>query len=76
MLPQEYVFDELVWKNGQMSLGNLVFEVEDRTESRKKDADDSAFSFLKTKRMIDQYATFWRLRNDFAPRHILELGIH
>ena len=73
---QENVFDKLVWRNGRMRLGDLVFEVEDRKESRKRDTDEAAFSFLKTKRMIDQYATFWRLRSDFAPRHILEIGIH
>jgi hypothetical protein len=75
MFQADTVFKKLEWKKDRLVLGDLVFEIEDRGTTPTQ-AGDPGFPFLKSKRMIDQYASFWELHKTFAARNILELGIH
>ncbi|MGO8711468.1 MAG: class I SAM-dependent methyltransferase [Methylocella sp.] len=75
MFQAEGVFKKLEWKKDRVVLGDLIFEIEDRGTGQTE-AAERGFPFLKSKRMIDQYASFWELRKAFAARNILELGIH
>jgi predicted O-methyltransferase YrrM len=68
------MFEELVWKDGQMILDDLVFQVDEGLGA--KGLRDGMFRLVKSKRMIEQYARFWNMRKDFAPSNILELGIY
>ena len=75
MPQQDDVFAKLEWKKGRLLLEDLVFEIDDDGSGRREPGEPG-FTFLKPKRMIDEYTRLWRLRDDFAPRNILELGIH
>ena len=68
------VFDKLIWKKDRILFANLVFRLEDH-KGDSWELGEECFLFHKRRRMMDQYAAFWRSRPDFRPGKILELGI-
>jgi predicted O-methyltransferase YrrM len=68
------VFENLVWKSDRVLLGDLVFRLE-HYKNESWELGENCFHFFKTKRLVDQYERFWRIRRDFKPRNVLELGI-
>jgi predicted O-methyltransferase YrrM len=68
-------FDELVWQEDRMLLGDLVFRLEHYKDDETWDLGDRCFIFFKIKALVDQYAKFWASKTNFAPRNIFELGL-
>jgi hypothetical protein len=69
------VFEHLTWLPGRLCLGDLIFEIDEDGKGRKVDGPPG-LTFLKPRRMIEQYAELWKRRPDFSASSILELGIH
>ena len=68
------MFDKLNWKKDRMLFKDLVFRLEDHKDD-SWELGKECLLFNKTQRMINQYEALWRLRADFQPRKILELGM-
>jgi hypothetical protein len=68
------VFENLVWESDRVLLGDLVFRLE-HYKNERWELGENCFHFFKTKGLVDQYERFWRIRRDFKPRNVLELGI-
>ncbi len=69
------MFDKLVWQKDRFVVDGLVFRLEDQKDDTWE-LGEECFPFLKTRRILDQYAAFLAMREDFRPRRILELGIY
>jgi len=57
-----------------MLLNELVFRLQHYKDDSWALGDD-CFLFYKIKPLVDQYAEFWSLRDNFAPGNVFELGI-
>src|SRR5262245_60847060 len=68
------MFDKLIWQKDRILFNNMVFRLEDYKDS-SWELGEECFRFYKSRRLMDQYVTFWRARADFRPRKILELGM-
>src|SRR5437879_1504280 len=68
------IFEKIVWQDDRMLLEDLVFRLEEHKGDNWELAQN-CFMFHKNKRILDQYAAFWKHKRAFSPRHILELGI-
>jgi SAM-dependent methyltransferase len=68
------MFEKLVWHPDRMLLDDLVFRLQHYANDNWE-LGSNCFLFCKIKYLVDQYAKFWSLRDDFSARNILELGI-
>jgi len=68
------MFEKLIWKPDRMLLDDLVFRIQ-HYASDNWELGNECFLFYKIKYLVDQYAKFWSLRENFAARNILELGM-
>jgi len=68
------IFEELVWHPDRMQWGDLVFRLQ-HYANNNWELGDKCFALYKIKPLVDQYAKFWSLREDFDARNILELGM-
>lgn len=57
-----------------MLLDDLVFRVQHYANDNWE-LGDACFLFYKIEGLVDQYAKFWSLREDFRARNVLELGM-
>jgi SAM-dependent methyltransferase len=64
----------LTWKEGQVLVGDQVFEIDEGRDKAREPAP-THLRLFKNKRTLDQYQHFWARRPDFRHRHVLELGI-
>jgi SAM-dependent methyltransferase len=71
---RQNVFDGLVWLPDRMLFRDLVFRLQHYANDNWE-LGNQCFSLYKIKPLVDQYAKFWSLRQDFAARNILELGM-
>jgi SAM-dependent methyltransferase len=68
------VLKRLVWQKDRMLLDDLVFRLQ-HYKSDDWDLGDECFTFYKTEGLVNQYASFLALRENFQPQNVLELGI-
>jgi hypothetical protein len=68
------MFDKLIWKSDRMLLDELVFRLQHYANDNWE-LGNECFFFYKIKGLVDQYAKFWSLREDFRARNVLELGM-
>ena len=68
------MFGKLIWKPDRMLLDDLVFRLQ-HYASDNWELGNECFLFCKIKYLVDQYAKFWSLRENFPARNILELGM-
>jgi hypothetical protein len=68
------MFGKLIWKPDRMVLDDLVFRLQ-HYASDDWELGNECFLFCKIKYLVDQYAKFWSLRENFPARNILELGM-
>ena len=68
------MFDKLDWQKDRILFKDLVFRLEDHKDD-SWELGEECLLFNKTQRMINQYEAFWKLRADYRPRKILELGM-
>jgi SAM-dependent methyltransferase len=68
------MFERLSWRNDQMLLDDLVFQL-DRVGSEDLGVHDGSFHFYKSRPLIEQYAQYWKTNNSFRCETIFELGI-
>jgi hypothetical protein len=68
------IFEQLIWRDDRMLLGDLVFRLQ-HTKSDAWELGDQCFIFYKIKPLVDQYERFWSARPDFLPHHVFELGM-
>lgn len=73
-VPQQNMFDRLIWKSDDCLLvDDLVFRV--MHQKTGKWSGGEHFIFYKIQPLIEQYAHYFRRRYDFQPKNIFELGI-
>lgn len=69
------MFDELVWKDGRLHLGDLVFYLK-LSRPLPNDEDTRELRLAKERRVIEQYAAYWQDRSPRQQGNLLELGIY
>ena len=73
-LPQEKMFDRLIWHDDRVLLDDIVFRLQHHRNDHWE-LGEQCFLFYKTKYLVDQYAAFLAMKPAFKPECILELGI-
>src|SRR5260370_41255052 len=67
-------FEDLVWRNDRMLLGDLVFRLQHYI-SDEWELGDKCFVFYKIKPLVDQYAKLFASMPGFLVKNMLELGL-
>src|SRR6266851_3076389 len=67
-------FEDLLWQNDRVLLGDLVFRLQHYV-SDDWDLGDQCFVFYKIKPLVDQYAKFFASMSGFRTDNMLELGL-
>src|SRR6266446_10313735 len=67
-------FENLVWRNDRMLLGDLVFRLQHYIGG-EWELGDQCFAFWKIKPLVDQYAKLFDSMRGFRVKNMLELGL-
>jgi len=67
--------ERMRWQGDRMLLDDLVFRLEHYRDDASWELGDECFRFFKIESLVDEYAKFLRLHQDFRPRNVFELGI-
>jgi hypothetical protein len=67
-------FEDLVWRNDRMLMGDLVFRLQHYI-SDEWELGDKCFVFYKIKPLVDQYAKLFASMPGFRVKNMLELGL-
>ncbi len=70
----ESMFKRMKWQEDRMVLNDLVFRLE-HFKNDDWDQGNECFQFYKVKELMDQYEAFFKGKEGFVARNILEIGM-
>jgi cephalosporin hydroxylase len=68
------MLERVVWQKDRMLLDDMVFRLELHT-SDDWELGNECFKFYKSKELVEEYARFWALREQYHPENVFEIGI-